>query len=243
MQAAIFAAALALLAAPAAANTLIDNINGIQIGSDGKVERFRALLIGEDGRVIQTIGFNVLADIDAQRRVDGGGRTLLPGLIDAHGNVMGLGLGALRLDLVGTSSLDELKQRLAAYAAANPGNGWIIGRGWNPELWPEKRIPTAADLDAVVGGRPVALERLDGHALVANSAALRAAGITAASKDPVGGKIERDGRGNATDLLIDAAMPLVEGKIPAASAAERERGLAEAQRLLLASGITAVAAG
>ena len=237
----LLALLLALFALPADAKTLIDNVNGIQVGADGKIQRFRALLIGDDGKVLQTIGPNALIDIDAQRRIDMGGRTLLPGIIDAHGHVMGLGLGAIRLDLVGTRSLDELKQRLAAYSAANPGNGWIVGRGWNQELWPDKKMPTAADLDAVVGKRPVWLTRVDGHAAVANSAAMRFAGITRATATPTGGKIEKDAAGNPTGLFIDAAEELVARKIPEPTAAERERGLAEAQRLMLASGLTAVA--
>jgi predicted amidohydrolase YtcJ len=243
MNKALFACLLALHSGPAAADTLIMKVNGIQVDAAGKLQRFTGVQIGDDGRVsrLYTADDDRFIVTARTKVVDGGGRTMLPGLIDAHGHVMGLGLGALRLDLVGTRSLDELKQRLADYAAANPGNGWIVGRGWNQELWPGQRMPTAADLDSVVPGRPVALERVDGHALVVNSAALRAGAIVAATQDPAGGKIERDAQGQATGLLIDAAMPLVEAKIPAPSAAERDRALAEAQRLLLASGITAVA--
>ena len=105
----------------------------------------------------------------------------------------------------------------------------MLGRGWNQELWPDKRFPTAADLDAVVADRPVALERVDGHALVVNSAALKAAGITAATKDPVGGKIERDGQGNPTGLLIDAARALVEKVVPPPPRSERRCALMKAQ--------------
>ena len=91
---------------------------------------------------------------------------------------MALGFGALQLDLTGTTSLADLQQRLKAYAAANPDARWILGRGWNQELWADKRFPTAADLDAVVSDRPVWLGRVDGHAAVANSAAMQAAGFT-----------------------------------------------------------------
>ena len=107
-----------------------------------------------------------------------GGRTLLPGLIDAHGHVMDLGLVALRLDVTGTRSIAELQQRLRDYAASHKDARWIIGFGWNQELWPDRRFPTAADLDAVVSDRPVLLERVDGHAIVTNSAAMKAAGVT-----------------------------------------------------------------
>ncbi|MBA3510319.1 amidohydrolase [Sphingomonas sp.] len=235
----ILALNAALLATPALADTLIHNANGIQVGADGKLQRFESLLIGDDGKVIRTFS-KVRSPAHSGPRIDAQGRTLLPGLIDAHGHVMGLGLAALRLDLTGTGSLAELQSRLQDYAAANP-DGWIVGRGWNQELWADKRFPTAADLDSVVPGRPVALERVDGHALVVNRAALKQAGITAATRDPVGGRIERDQAGHPTGLLIDAAMALVESRIPAPSAADRERALAKAQDLLLATGLTAVA--
>jgi predicted amidohydrolase YtcJ len=116
-----------------------------------------------------------------------------------------------------------------------------VGGGWNQELWPDKRFPTAADLDAMVPDRPVVLERVDGHAVVANSAALRAGAVTATTQDPSGGKIERDASGKPTGLLVDAAMPLVRGKVPAPTDAERDQALVEAQKALLKVGITAAA--
>ncbi|MDQ3245623.1 MAG: amidohydrolase [Pseudomonadota bacterium] len=230
----------ALAASPAIADTLIDNANGIQVGADGKLQSFNGLLIDDDGKLVRVLGPADARPI-AKVRVDAGGRTLLPGLIDAHGHVMGLGIAAIQLDLVGTTSLQELQSRLGRYAADNPNAQWVVGRGWNQENWPDKRFPTAADLDAVAPNRPVALERVDGHATVVNSAALRAAGITRDTRDPTGGKIERDAQGNPTGLLIDAASALVTAKIPATSPAERDRALAEAQRILLANGLTGVA--
>ena len=242
MKKTLLALAAAMLASPAYADILVTNVNGLQVGTDGKLQRFRALTIAPDGRVRQLIENPELVRLaNITSTVDGGGHTLLPGLIDGHGHLFGLGYGALRLDVTGSGSLPELQRRLAAYAAANGGKGWITGRGWNQELWPEKRFPTAADLDAVVADRPVALERVDGHATIVNSAALRAAGITAATKDPVGGKIERDSRGNPTGLLIDAASELVGRKVPPPTAADRQRALLEAQRQLLSVGLTAVA--
>jgi len=240
MHKALLALVTALFATPAAADTLIVNANGLQVGPDGFLQRFESLLIGDDGKVVRTFSA-VENPRDADRKIDAGGRTLLPGLIDAHGHVMGLGLGAMQLDLVGTSSLDDLKARLASYAAANPGKGWIVGRGWNQELWPDKRMPTAADLDSVVSDRPVWLTRVDGHAAVANSAAMRIAGVTRATGTPTGGRIEKDSAGNPTGLFIDTAEELVARKIPAPTAEQRQRGLAEAQKLMLANGVTAVA--
>ena len=237
------ALALALLATStsASADTLVYDINGIQVGADGKLQRFSGIVVGDNGKVVHLLRANEQARLPkVNRRIDGGGRTVLPGLIDAHGHVMGLGLAALRLDLTGTSSLAELQQRLKAYVAENP-DGWVLGRGWNQELWPDKRFPTAADLDSMVADRPVALERVDGHALVVNSAALKAARITAATQDPVGGKIERDRQDNPTGLLVDAAAALVEKVVPAPSEVERQRALMKTQEILLGFGITAAA--
>ena len=226
---------LAAASTSALADTLIDNANGIQVDVNGKLQRFTGLVIGKDGRVVQLLAKGdprPAALYDA--RTDANGRTLLPGLIDAHGHVMALGFGALQLDLTGTTSLADLQQRLKAYAAANPQAKWILGRGWNQEHWADKRFPTAADLDAVVADRPVWLGRVDGHAAVANSAALKATGITAQTKAPAGGRIENG-------LFVDAAMELVESKIPAPDAAAYDAALAKAQELMLANGLTAAA--
>ena len=218
---------------PALADTLITNTNGIQIDTNGKLDRFTGILIGTDGKVKRLLHGEMLKLRDTDV-VDAKGKTILPGLIDAHGHVMGLGFFALQLDLTGTSSIAELQARLKDYVAANPNAGWILGRGWNQELWAEKRFPTAADLDAVVGDRPVWLGRVDGHAAVANSAALKAAGITADTKSPEGGRIENG-------MFVDAAMALVDSKVPAPSPAEQDAALAKAQAIMLSHGLTAAA--
>ena len=223
----------ALLSSPAWPDTLISNVNGIQASPDGKIERFGSLLVDDDGRVKQVLVNRHPRLNSVFRTIDGKGCTLLPGLIDAHGHVLGLGFSAMQLDLVGTGSLDDLKQQLRAYAAAHADARWIIGRGWNQELWPHKRFPTAADLDSVVSDRPVVLERVDGHALVANSAAMRAAGVTATTPAPSGGRIENG-------LFVDNAMELIGKAVPPATAAENDQALAKAQEILLGYGITGV---
>jgi predicted amidohydrolase YtcJ len=199
----------------------------------GKLSSFSSLLVGDDGKVVRLVRADEPKPV-AKVRVDAGGRTLLPGLIDAHGHVMGLGLALSQLDLTGTRSLAELQGRLRDYAAANPDLPWITGRGWNQELWADKRFPTAADLDAVVPGRPVWLERVDGHASVANSAAIKAAGVTAATAAPPGGLIEHG-------LFVDAATSLIDGKVPPPTPAQREAALLKAQAVLLEHGLTAAA--
>src|SRR6185295_8309469 len=207
MHKSLLALVAALFASPVFAETLISNVNGITVDADGKLEHFGALLIDDNGRVESVIKFPTPRVKRYDRLIDGHGRTLLPGLIDAHGHVLGLGFSALQLDLVGTSSLDDLKARLKAYAAANPNARWIQGRGWNQELWPDKRFPTAADIDAVVSDRPVWLGRIDGHAAIANSAAMQAAGFALNTQAPSGGRIENG-------LFVDNAMSLIDSKVP-----------------------------
>src|SRR5690606_1144860 len=111
-----------------------DNINGITVERDGTVSRFTAMTIDEQGRIVATYGRGEDPP-RADYRENGRGRTVVPGMIDSHLHVMGLGLGQLVLDLSGTHSLDEALARLAAYAEANPDRPWIIGRGWNQETW------------------------------------------------------------------------------------------------------------
>jgi predicted amidohydrolase YtcJ len=230
-------AALALcsaLTAPALADTLIDNANGLQVDAAGRLQRFTGFVIGKDGRVVRLLARGEARPKKIDFRLDLGGRTVLPGLIDAHGHVLSLGLGALQLDLTGTRSIADLQQRLRAYSAANSGSRWVIGRGWNQENWSDRRMPTSADLDAAVSDRPVWLERVDGHAAVGNSLAIKEMGITAATKAPPGGRIE-------AGLLTDAAMNLYGAKIPAPVPLLRDQALLKAQEILLSNGLTAVA--
>jgi predicted amidohydrolase YtcJ len=232
MRKTFLALAAALLASPALADTLIDNANGVQVDQASRIQHFTGLLIGDDGKIVKILHIGDKRP-KAQTIVDAGGRTLLPGMIDAHGHVMDLGFGALRLNLVGTRSLAELQQRLRAYAATHPDAKWIQGFGWNQELWPGKKFPTAADLDAIIPDRPVVLERVDGHAIVANSAAMRAAGVTAATPAPAGGRIENG-------LFVDAARELVDKAIPTPTQAEMDEAFAKAQQILLGFGVTGV---
>jgi predicted amidohydrolase YtcJ len=241
MRKALLAAAAVLLSSPAFADTLIDNARGIQVGPDGRLQRFTALVVNDKGQVVQVLRDGQAAVIPTDRRIDVGGRALLPGLVDAHVHLTQLGLTTTQVTLNHTQSLEELKTELARFAAEHPDQRWITGRGWNEETWPERRIPTAADLDAIVPDRPVWLYRVDGHGAVANSAALREAGITRSSADPKGGQIQRDEAGNPTGFLIDAARELVESRIPPMSEAEHDSTILAAQKILSSNGITSVA--
>ena len=189
----LLAALAALCIAPAAmADVLVDNVNGYTLTREGKLVRFNAMLVGDDGRVARLYDRNDKKP-RARFRFDGRGRTLIPGLIDAHGHVMSLGMNAMRLDLSDTRSLQEAQAKIRAYAAANPTPRWIVGRGWNQEQWGLGRFPTAAELDAAVRDRPVVLGRVDGHASWANTGPMREAGVTASTASPAGGRIEKAG--------------------------------------------------
>ena len=164
--------------------------------------------------------------------------TILPGLTDAHGHLAGLGLALEVVSLTGTKSFDEVITRVRERAAKTPRGEWIIGRGWDQNDWPVKEFPTAAMLDAAAPDHPVFLTRVDGHAAVANTAALRAASITAATQDPEGGRIVRDAGGQPTGTFIDAATDLVETHIPGASPEQRKARVLAAARNIAAMGLT-----
>jgi hypothetical protein len=231
---------LALLAAATAADarTIVTNANGYTLDEIGRLTRFAGLVIDDDGRVERLLGAGEA--VPAGDIVDAGGMTLLPGLIDAHGHVMGLGYQALQLDLGDTANLDDALARIAAYARDNPDAGWIIGRGWNQVRWGLDRFPTAAELDSAVADRPVWLERVDGHAGWANSAALNAGKVTAITVDPPGGRIERDADGNPAGVLVDAAMALIADHVPPPPAAAAEAALTRALAILASVGLTGV---
>ncbi len=236
----LFLAALLLGAGPAAADILVENVNGYTLKEDGRLFRFQAMWIGDDGRVRQLFEPGDRRPARTGFRIDGRGRTLIPGLIDAHGHVMGLGMSALLIDLSDTNSLEEAQARIRAYAAANPTPRWIVGRGWNQERWRLGRFPTAADLDAAVADRPVWLERIDGHAGWANTLAMREANITAATQAPTGGRIERTGR-NPSGVFVDAAMSLMDRAVPPPLPVQQDRAFQRAQDILLSYGITSTA--
>ena len=229
------------MATPAFADVLIDNVEGVTIDEDGDVKRFTGIVIGDDGKIVQLLE---RGDKKPQTdyREDGQGRVMIPGLIDAHAHVMGVGIGALTLDLSDTRSLDEALAKIAAFAAENEARPWILGRGWNQEQWGLGRFPTAAELDRAVSDRPVYLQRVDGHAGWANTLALQAAGITAETKSPEGGRIERlAGSQEPSGVFVDAAEELMNRAIPAPRPVERDLAFAEAQKVLHRQGITAVA--
>ncbi len=173
------------------------------------------------------------------RVIDAPGATILPGLTDAHAHLYGLGLSLEIVSLAGTQSFDEVVARVKQRAATTPANEWIQGRGWDQTSWPVKEFPTAAALDAIPD-HPIWLKRVDGHAGLANSAAMRLAGITAATKDPEGGRLIRDAQGNPTGVFIDHAQVLIETVIPPPTFEQRKRRVLAAAQRIAENGLTEI---
>lgn len=201
----------------------------------------QALAYDGDGRILRVGDADALrSEFPDARRLDLGEATVVPGLIDAHGHVADLGLAQLRADLVGARSKAEVIERLRAFAAQLPEGAWLLGNGWDQNDWPEKRFPTASDLDAAFPDRPVWLTRVDGHAAWANSAAMRAVGRDLSGQwQPDGGRIERsDGR--PTGIFIDRAQRLVEAVLPPLDAGGRREALVLGMREAVRHGLTGV---
>ena len=227
--------------APAYADTVIDNANGYTLNSKNELVRFASLAFDDKGRIIAVGGAKeVAAKAKNARHIDVQGKTVLPGLIDAHGHVFGLGEMVTQLDLSSSATLADALKAAGAYARANPSQAWLRGRGWNQEIWKLGRFPTASELDGAVSDRPMWLERVDGHAGWANTRAMQLAGITKETPDPAGGKIMRDANGNATGVLVDAAQDLVTKVLPKQSEAEARRVLDSSLQLIAKMGLTSV---
>ena len=201
-----------------------------------------AMAYGDDGTVL-ALGdaATLLARYPQARRLDVGNATVVPGLIDAHGHMSGLGLAMLTADLVDTASKAEILERLRAKEKDLKPGEWLIGRGWDQNDWPEQAFPTAADLDAAFPERPVWLSRIDGHAGWANTAAMRAVPrALTGTWQPEGGSIQRDAAGNPTGLFIDNAMLLLENARPAIDEATAEKALQLGMQAAVAHGLTGV---
>jgi predicted amidohydrolase YtcJ len=204
-----------------------------------------ALLIA-DGRVVCVGSAAELAEraraFDVAE-VDLAGRTVIPGLADAHGHLESFGDTLEIVDLRGAASLDEVIARVAARAASVPPGAWVRGRGWDQNLWPTHAFPEHTALSAAVPDHPVFLSRVDGHAAFVNARALELAGLAGelTGRDRMqGGEILLDAHGRATGVLVDTATELVERVIPAPSLDERWRRVERAAHELVALGLTSV---
>jgi len=208
-------------------------------------DQFNSILrqeaIAVRGERIQAVGKNVdIQKLNGPQTqvVDLGGHFVMPGFNDAHLHLAEAGLQKLNVDLTGVKTLDEFRERiLAKVEAAKPGV-WILGGGWDETLWPVRALPSRWDLDEVSGGHPVFLDRVDGHLAVANTRALQLASITLASRNPEGGKIDRNDNGEPTGILRDTAQHAVRAVIPEPTLEERRHGIEVALADLAEHGVT-----
>lgn len=191
----------------------------VAVGSDAEVEKLR---------------------VASTKMVDLGGKFAMPGFNDAHAHLGDAGSIKLSVDVTGVKSLAEMQQRVKKAAQAAAPGAWLTGGGWDHTLWASKTLPTKADLDAVTRGHPAFLVRVDGHIAIANSAALQAAGITKATPDPQGGKIDRDAQGEATGIIRETAQTSISRHIPPPTPELRRRGLELALADAAEHGVTSV---
>jgi predicted amidohydrolase YtcJ len=239
--------ALLLLPVVASANsTLYYNVQGYSLsgpaGAESTLVQFEAFAV-RDGKIVAIGKTETVARVagDVNQRIDLQGKTVLPGIIDAHGHVLGLGQTLQLVDLRDAKSEQQAVALVSDFAAhSGSSSDWILGRGWNQENWNSRQFPSATSLDEQLNDRPVWLTRVDGHAGWANSKALELAGITAASVSPEGGEIIRDSNGEPTGVLIDNAMNLVEAIIPSENAEQQQAALKLAFAHLNQRGITGV---
>lgn len=229
-----------------AQTTLITNINGYTMlngegpGTTRERMTFSALQFTGDtiDRVYQQ--GDELPEGDGIIVIDGEGKVLLPGLIDAHGHILNYGLSLLRVDMTGTRSEQEAVERVIAFQQANPGLQWIQGRGWNQVLWDSNEFPNAEVLEQAQSDTPMWFSRIDGHAGWANRAAMELAGVDASTPDPDGGMIMRDSEGRPTGTFVNNAMRYITQHIPAPSLDDQKLALRRAMMALAEEGLTSV---
>ncbi|MBP9154598.1 MAG: amidohydrolase [Xanthomonadales bacterium] len=212
-------AATTTLATPAPADLIVHDARIYTVDANHPVVN---ALVVRGGRVVfvgserEAMSFRAaktqLLDLD--------GATVIPGMIDAHAHLLGLGQSLQTIDLRGTSSFDAVIAKVVERRAATASGRWIVGRGWDQNDWADTRFPEHTALSAKTTDHPVLLERVDGHAVLVNAAAMKAAGITSDSHDPDGGRIERDANGAPTGVLVDNAIDLVAKVMPASTADE-----------------------
>jgi hypothetical protein len=213
--------------------------NGRIFTADAEGTIVQAVAIDNERIVAVGTNLEIAARYQGQRIINLAGKLATPGFNDAHLHFLGGGLSLLRVDLNGSRSLEEAKQRIAAKVRELPAGSWIVGRGWDHTLW-GGRWPTRQDLDAVAPNNPVFVQRIDGHVSWANTLALSKAGVTRETEVPPGGEILKDASGEPTGILKETAAALVARVVPEPTPAELmqalERALAEARRY----GITSI---
>ncbi len=193
----------------------------------------------KDGKILE-IGLKPELELkyDLKETYDARGATIVPGLIDAHAHLYNLGVTKQQVDLVGTTSYTEVLERVKAFQQEKNVT-YITGRGWDQNDWDVKEYPTKKELDTLFPETPVALTRIDGHAMIVNSKAIALAGITPKTKMD-GGEVVLDSLGQLTGILIDSPMSLVRASIPAASREFSIQALKDAEKICLENGLTTI---
>ncbi|MBP6078218.1 MAG: amidohydrolase [Xanthomonadales bacterium] len=226
-------ASCVVAAAPPAADLIVHDARIYTVDATHPVVQ---ALVVRDGRVVFVGSTREAMTFRAAKTqvLDLDGAAVIPGMIDAHAHLLGLGQSLQTIDLRGTASFDAVIARVVERRAATVPGRWIVGRGWDQNDWADTRFPEHAALSANTADHPVLLERVDGHAVLVNAAALKAAGITRDTPDPAGGRIEHDAEGEPSGVLVDNAIDLVTKVMPAATPDELRdavtRAIAELQR-------------
>ncbi|RZA29586.1 MAG: amidohydrolase, partial [Lysobacteraceae bacterium] len=217
---------------PATAEVRVLLASAIHTGDTASPQAQALAWDSDTGRIVAVGGRDtVLGAYPHASRTEAADAVVVPGLIDAHAHLLYLGSTLLQADLGGARSKQEVVARLREFSKELPADAWLRGSGWDQNQWPDRQFPTVADLDAAFPDRPVWLDRIDGHAGWANSAALRQVAQRPGHRDlagdwqPPGGRIVRDADGQATGVFVDAAMALVTAGIPADTDPQRERML------------------
>lgn len=216
---------------------LLNNINGYSVKA-GQVTRFNAMQITDDK--IDKIFQDTVETSKDIRIVDGLGKTVIPGLIDAHGHVLNYGLGLMSVELSRSKSEQDAVNIARQFSQQNKSDTWLLGRGWNQEKWQNKSFPSAASLNEYFKDTPVWFTRVDGHAGWANTKAMELAGITESSISPEGGQIIKDSNGQPTGVFIDNAMRLISNNIPPLTPEQIKYTLHKSMQTLASLGITSV---
>ena len=233
-------AAIALFLTSCGGPKKVDTIvvNGVIYTVDSSFSTAQAMAI-KDGLIVATgTDAEILAAYTASEKIDAKGQAVYPGFIDAHAHFVGYGKSLFQVDLFGTTSWEEAVERVKVFAAAHPELAWIEGRGWDQNKWPGKKYPTNALLNTLFPNTPVVLQRVDGHAAIANQKAFDIAGVKP-GQTIVGGEVETK-NGVLTGVLIDNATDLVYGSIPAVTKQTYTQWLQAAQQNCFAQGLTTV---
>ncbi|WP_159819727.1 amidohydrolase [Colwellia sp. 20A7] len=219
--------------------TLLKNINGYTLNKTGDLIQFSAMQFTDD-KIDQLFTSDDKLPMQDVQEIDGHGKTLLPGLIDAHGHVLAYGLSLMQVNLNNVLSEQEAVQLAINFRKKNKNGQWLLGRGWNQVLWEGQQYPAAISLDEYFKNTPVWFSRIDGHAGWANSKAMELAGIDHTSVSPNGGEIVKDKQGKPTGIFIDNATSLITDNIPMVTPKEMKEVLVNALNELAKVGLTSV---